>query len=208
MSLTTTFIETQFPTDISYGSQGGSGFSTTVFEATSGFEQRNINWSISRAKYDISHGIKKKDQMDVVVEFFMAMRGKAYAFRYKDWADYQIANQQIGVGDGTNRSFQLIKVYKDPLGLQSFTRTIKKPVNGTLTSVLVNGGPDSNFTLDYTTGIVTFNLGHTPTAGQVISIGYIEFDVPVRFNIDELNVRQDFFQVESWEGIQLIEVRL
>jgi uncharacterized protein (TIGR02217 family) len=208
MSLTTTFIETQFPANISYGSQGGSGFNTTVFEATSGFEQRNINWSTSRAKYDVSHGIKTKDDMTVIVDFFMAMRGKAYAFRYKDWADFQIANQQIGTGDGANRVFQLIKVYADPLALQSFTRTIKKPVNGSLTTVLVAGAPTTQFVLDYTTGILTFNVGHAPTAGQSVVIGYIEFDVPVRFNVDELNIRQDFFQVESWEGIQIIEVKL
>lgn len=208
MSLITTFIETQFPPEISYGSSGGSGFSTTIFEATSGFEQRNINWSMSRAKYDISHGIKTKADMDTIVEFFMAMRGKAYAFRYKDWADFEIANQQIGVGDGTTASFQLVKTYTDPLALQSFTRTIKKPVNGTLTSILVAGAPETHFTLDYTTGIVTFAGGHIPTAGQSIVVVYIQFDVPVRFGTDELNVRQDFFQVESWEGIKIIEVKL
>lgn len=208
MSLVTTFIETQFPPDISYNSQGGSGFNTTVFEATSGFEQRNINWSASRAKYDVAHGIKHKSDMDIIVDFFMAMRGKAYAFRYKDWGDFQIANQEIGVGDGTTVAFQLIKVYSDPLALQTFTRTIKKPVNGSLTSVLVAGAPNTNFTLDYTTGILTFTAGHAPTVGQTVVIAYIEFDVPVRFDTDDLTVRQDFYQVESWEGIQLIEVRL
>ena len=82
MTTTSTFVETQFPPDISYGSSGGSGFSTTVFTTEGGWEQRNINWSMTRAEYDVSQGIKSRSDMDVLVQFFMAMKGKAYAFRF------------------------------------------------------------------------------------------------------------------------------
>jgi uncharacterized protein (TIGR02217 family) len=212
---TSTFIETQFPPDISYGSSGGSGFKTTVFESDSGWEQRNVNWSQQRGRWDAAQAIKTKTDMDTIVEFFMAMQGKAYAFRWKDWADYQIANQQIGVGnstDGTNgtATFQLVKTYSDPNNLQTFTRIIKKPVSGTITQLLVAGSPVTSptaYSLDTTTGIFTFTAGHVPTTGQSIVVTYIEFDVPARFDIDELNIRQDFYLVESWEGIKIIEVR-
>jgi len=206
MTTTSTFVETQFPPDISYGSSGGSGFSTTVFTTEGGWEQRNINWSMTRAEYDVSQGIKSRSDMDVLVQFFMAMKGKAYAFRFKDWADYYIANQELAVGDGTTTAFQLIKVYTDPLGLSSFTRTIAKPVTGTLTTVLIAGVPTTAFTVDYTTGMFTFATA--PAATHPIVVSYIEFDTPVRFDIDKLNVRQDFWEVESWEGIRLIEVRI
>jgi uncharacterized protein (TIGR02217 family) len=204
--MTSTFIETQFPPDISYGSKGGSGFSTTVFETTSGYEQRNVNWSNSRAKYDISYGIRYTTDITTVVNFFMAMQGKAYAFRFKDWADYQITNQQIGLGDGTTTTFQLGKTYSDPLNQQSFTRTIMKPVSGTLTTVTVGGTPTTAFSLDYTTGIFTFSSA--PAATHPVVVEYVEFDTPCRFDTDNLSISQDFWNVESWENIPVIEVKL
>ena len=209
--MTVTFIETQFPPDISYKSKGGSGFSTTIFETTAGFEQRNINWSKSKGKWDISYGIKNLDQMNLVIEMFMAVQGKAIAFRFKDWGDYQIGNQQIGVGDGTTASFQIVKVYTDANSHTSFTRIINKPVNGTLQTLTVAGTPKTegtHFNIDYTTGIVTFTSGNIPTSSQIILITYIEFDVPARFDTDELDISQEFFEVESWDNIPIVEVRL
>lgn len=206
--MTSTFVEQQFPSDISYGSKGGSGFSTSVFETTSGYEQRNINWSKSRGEWDISYGVRDKGDMDAVVNFFMAMQGKAYAFRFKDWADYQITNQQIGTGDGTTLAFQLVKVYG--VGTQTYVRTIKKPVSGTMLAILVNGAPASvsNYSVDYTTGIITFAAGHAPGAGYAVVVTYCEFDIPARFDTDKLDVSQDHFNAEQWQGIKISEVRL
>jgi uncharacterized protein (TIGR02217 family) len=205
--MTSTFVETQFPPDISYGSKGGSGFSTTIFETTAGYEQRNINWANSRAKYDISYGIRDVSDITTVVNFFMAMQGKAFGFRFKDWADYQITNQQIGVGDGSTVSFQLGKTYTDPLSLRSYTRTIKKPVVGTIGEVTVSGaGAPGGYALDYTTGILT--LSEAPASGAPVAVAYIEFDVPCRFDTDNLGISQDFWNVESWENIPITEIKL
>lgn len=209
MTVTSTFVETQFPTDISYGSTGGSAFNTTIFEASSGWEQRNINWSVSKAKYDVSYSIKSKSQMDALVNFFMAMNGRAYSFRFKDWGDYQIANQVIGTGNSVATTFQLVKSYG--VGSRVFTRTIKKPVANTVTYVTVGGtvipqgSGAGKYTLDTTTGIFTF--GTPPTVGLPIVVQYIEFDVPVRFDVDELNLKQEFWTYESWDGIRLVETR-
>lgn len=209
--MTVSFIETQFPADISYGSKGGSGFNTTIFETTSGFEQRNINWSKSKGKWDVSYGIKNRAQMDDVIQMFMACQGKAVAFRFKDWADYYVANQEIGIGDGTTAAFFIVKVYADANTQTTFLRFIAKPVQGTLQAVLVNGAPKTegtHFDIDYTTGILTFRAGNIPTTGQAIVITYIEFDVPARFDTDDLDVKQDFWEVESWDTIPIVEVRL
>ncbi|MBY0355033.1 MAG: DUF2460 domain-containing protein, partial [Rickettsiales bacterium] len=71
------FVEIQFPADISYGSSGGPTFSTDVIEAFSGFEQRNINWSAARARYNVAHGVKTQSQLDELIAFFRARQGKA-----------------------------------------------------------------------------------------------------------------------------------
>lgn len=54
------FHEVRFPTDISYGSNGGPGFLTNILELASGHEQRNIEWSLAKAKYDVQYGIKTR----------------------------------------------------------------------------------------------------------------------------------------------------
>jgi uncharacterized protein (TIGR02217 family) len=45
------FVEVQFPSDISYGATGGPMFLTDVVATVSGHEQRNSKWSQARARY-------------------------------------------------------------------------------------------------------------------------------------------------------------
>lgn len=203
---TPAFIEERLPTHISYGSSGGPGFLTSVFTAASGDEQRNRNWSKARAKYDISYGITDKADMDAVIAFFMNVGGRVTGFRFKDWADYQIENQLIGVGDGSTTAFQLIKTYT--VGSYSYERPIKKPVDGTMTGVTVNSVAvveDTDFTVDYTTGILTFNSA--PPSSHDIEVASCEFDVPVRFDVDELPVVHEAWLAESLSSIPLVELR-
>ena len=206
-NLTNIFVETRFMEDISYNSQGGPKFSTNIFVSSSGREQRNINWSQARAEYDVSHGIKTKADMDDILQFFYAMRGRAYGFRYKDWSDFEMFSQQIALGDGVTTIFQIVKTYTDPNNIQTYVRTIKKPVNGSLTALLINGVPlMSGYTIDYTTGLITFSVA--PIMSATIVIAYLQFDTPVRFDTDVAAIRFDFYLVESWESIKLVEVRL
>ncbi len=58
------FHEIRFPDDIAFGSSGGPEYSTDIVETFSGHEQRNINWSQSRAKYNATHGVKTPEQLD------------------------------------------------------------------------------------------------------------------------------------------------
>ena len=208
-SVTSTFCDVQFPTDISYGSKGGSGFSTNIFTTTAGFEQRNINWQRSKGRWDVSYGIKTVDQMNELIAFFMAMQGRAFAFRFKDWADYQIVNTTIGTGDGTTTGFALSKTYTvtGPGGTTyGYTRPILKPVAGSLSGVLVNGVPDTGATVDPTTGLITPST--VPGSGHGIFVTYAEFDVPCRFDTDTLDIVQDFWEVESFNSIPIVEVRI
>lgn len=203
----TQFVEQRFPSDISYGSKGGPGFSTTVFTADSGAEQRNINWQDARARYDVSHGIRDKTDMDTVLAFFYNMKGRAIGFRYKDWADYQLVSQQIGVGDGADATWQIIKTYV--VGSETYTRDIKKIVAASV-SVTVNSVlkvETTDYTLDYNTGIITFGGGDIPGVGETIVVS-CEFDVPVRFDTDEMEITQEAFLLETWDSIQLVELKL
>lgn len=188
------FIETRFPTDISYGASGGPGFQTDVVAVNSGFEQRNAAWQDSRCAYDVAHGLKTQAQLDTLIAFFRVMKGRANGFRFKDWSDYQVAT---GAGlftaiDATH--FQMIKRYIT-VG-NNHDREINKPVSGT---VVVTGGTVSG--IDYTTGIVTMSSG-TPTAWTG------EFDVPVRFDTDQMKISIENVGAYTWGGIPIVEIRI
>lgn len=194
------FHEILFPEDISYGSSGGPGFNTTILELASGHEQRNINWSEQKATYEASHGVKTRAQMEELIDFFYARWGKAYGFRFKDWADFQCVDEQIGIGDGATTVFQMIKVY-EPAGFP-FTRTIRKLNPGT-TVVQVNG-VNAAFTSDDNSGLIT--LTGAPAAGAVITAS-CEFHVPVRFDIDDMKITHDAFETMSWPSIPIVEIK-
>lgn len=198
------FHDVLFPESISYGSSGGPGFNTTVIELASGHEQRNINWKEQRATYDASHGVKTREQMEELQDFFYARRGKAYGFRFKDWMDYQLFDQVIGTGDGLKKTFQIIKRY-EPETAFFFDRPIRKPVNGSV--ILSRAGVviSTGFTIDYSTGIVTFSAA--PANGAEIKIVEAEFHVPVRFDIDDMKITHDDWEQMSWPSIPLVEVK-
>jgi uncharacterized protein (TIGR02217 family) len=206
------FHEILFPADISYGSAGGPKFKTTVFTADSGYEQRNIDWSQTRAEYDVSHGIKSQEQMDLLTAFFYARRAKAYGFRFKDWNDYQIKQQVIGTGDGVTKTFQIIKTYtsaQDESGESySYTRTIAKinwdTISGVTVGVAVKTAP-TDYAVNHNTGEITFVVA--PPVGAQVKIGAGEFHVPVRFDTDHLDAAHEFWMTQSWNSIPLVEVR-
>lgn len=196
------FDEVRFPETISYGSSGGPQFNTTVLELSSGYEQRNVNWVAARARYNVAHGIRSRADMDTLIAFFRARQGRARGFRFKDWSDYTITSQTIGTANGVLQQFQIIKDYTS--GSQTYTRTITKPVSGSL-AFTVNGGAPGLNTVNYNTGVITFSSA--PPAGDIV-VTSCEFDVPVRFDIDRMDVQHDFWETQSWPNIDLVEVRL
>lgn len=197
------FHEVQFPPDIAYGSSGGPVYSTDVVMTAGGYEQRNSNWQAARARYNVAHGVKTQAQLDELIAFFRARKGRAYGFRFKDWSDYEAAAQSLGTGNGVISQFQLIKHYVS--GGVSETRLITKPVAGSVV-IFVNGAAQaSGWSVNSATGLVTFSS--PPANGAVIRADFA-FDVPVRFDTDQLSARIDDYGVHSWGDIPLVEVRL
>src|SRR5919106_1773044 len=105
------FHEVRFPDNIAYGATGGPEFATTVVATSAGHEKRNVNWAEARGRWDVASGLKKQAQIDELIAFFRARRGKAYGFRFKDWTDYKATGQLLGTGDGFQTQFQLVKHY-------------------------------------------------------------------------------------------------
>lgn len=192
------FHNVRFPEDISYGSSGGPGFKTTVIDLASGHEQRNIDWSLARATYDAQHGVKSREQMEDILEFFFARRGKAYGFRFKDWMDYTIVRQSLGVAATT--ATQTFKRY-EPLTAYYYDRPILKIVPGTVSWWANNIAQDPS-KVNTDTGLINT----TGMIGQTIEI-QCEFDVPVRFDTDEIQITHDDWEQMSWPSIPLLELK-
>ncbi|WP_299361145.1 DUF2460 domain-containing protein [uncultured Paracoccus sp.] len=89
-------------------------------------------------------------------------------------------------------------------GAQSWTRAIAKPVAGTVRIALGGVEQPSGWSVDTATGVVTFAAA--PGSGVAITAGF-EFDVPVRFDTDALDVTLDLERLGSITSIPLLELR-
>lgn len=207
------FHEVRFPVALSFGSSGGPERRTEVVTLASGFEHRSTHWAHGRRRYDAGMGVRSLDDIDAVLTFFEARRGRLFGFRWRDWADHKSCRPSaqpdhgdcaLGVGDGQAVGFQLVKSY--PSGGETYLRPIAKPVTG---SVLVAVGGfalhPGQFTVDTTTGLVV--LSSPPGPGVVVSAGF-EFDVPVRFDTDRIEVNLAAFEAGAIPSIPVVEVRV
>jgi uncharacterized protein (TIGR02217 family) len=193
------FNEIRLPTDIAYGAVGGPEFFTDVVTTSNGVEHRNINWNLPRNRYNLAPAIKTKEQLESLLNFFRLCKGKAIAFRFKDWADFTIAKQQIAMADGKTQNFQLVKIYK--IGEVKIVRKITKPVKETI-KIFINDSL-ADFSINHL-GVVSFT--EPPDEGDIIKAAG-EFDVPVRFDTDYLATTLENYGAYSHQEIPLIEVK-
>ena len=208
------FHEIRFPASLSFGSTGGPERKTEIVTLANGFEERNTPWAHSRRRYDAGLGMRSLEDVETLIAFFEARRGALFGFRWKDWADYrsgpvlvepEVDDQVIGVGTGSDAVFQLQKTYRS--GDEVYTRPITKPVEGTV-KVAVAGAPKVSgldCTIDPATGQVTFTDPPEPDA--VITAGF-EFDVPVRFDTDGIQVSVASFRAGEVPNVPVVEVRI
>lgn len=215
------FHEVRFPDKLSYGSRGGPGFSTAIVEVDSGAEQRVARWSDARRRYNVAYGVKSRKDLAELIEFYVARQGPAYGFRFKDFLDYASTDEgfvdagasivvtptdeQLGFGDNSEKDFQLVKRYVS--GPTTRVRNITKPVSGTVRVSLDDVEQVSGWTVDTTTGVVTFTTA--PGSGVEVKAGF-EFDVPVRFGeaLDtKLAPALTAFDVGGLQDVPLVEIR-
>jgi uncharacterized protein (TIGR02217 family) len=208
------FHEIRFPANLSFGALGGPERRTEIVALANGHEERNTPWEHSRRRYDAGMGLRSLDDLETLIAFFEARRGRLHAFRWKDWADWKSSrpsmpttplDQRLGFGDGVVTTFQLRKRYLS--GDADYYRPIRKPVLGTITVAIADDPKvqGSEFDVDAETGIVTFVTA--PDIGALVTAGF-EFDVPVRFDTDRIAVSLASFNAGEVPDVPVIEVRL
>lgn len=210
------FHEVRFPTDISLGASGGPERRTDVVMLGSGREERNSRWKDSRRSYNAGYGVRSLNDLHAVISFFEERRGRLHGFRWRDPSDWkscppeavpQATDYGLGLGDGATATFQLRKAYGS--GSTEWVREIRKPVAGTVI-VAVDGAlktEGTDFTVDAASGTVTFEPASVPATGAAVTAGF-EFDVPVRFDTDKLEVDIRGFRHGAIPSIPIVEIRI
>jgi uncharacterized protein (TIGR02217 family) len=179
-----------FPDDISYNSVGSTRFATDVVVVDSGDDQRVGRWDQPIMEYDVAYGVRTMEQLTALITFFRAMRGRLYAFNYRDHVDYTSSvavayearkappitakDQIIGTGDNATYQFQLTKTYAASSEAQ--VRTISRPEPGTV-MVAVNGTLSDLWDVDTNSGIVTFHTPLQKTFGDALTLGALLYGV-------------------------------
>lgn len=198
------FMEVEFPTDYSETSVFGPTFDVIGVDADSGQVKRIPQSTEGSSQFSIEHHIRTLTQAQTVLNFFHARRGRLIGFRAKDITDFTATNEFFGTGNNILTVFQLIKVYTS--GGFTQTKIITKPISGTILlyadDSLINSG---DYTIDYTTGLVTFDIA----PGDTVELTWTgEFDLPVRFDTDELDISVDGFEVYNVGSFGLTEIKI
>lgn len=214
MPLIPSFHEIRFPTGVAFRSRGGPERRVEVVTLGSGRETRNQRWTDSRRRYDAGYGVRSLADMHAVIDFFEERRGKLFGFRFRDRTDdASVASgaepgpldQALGTGDGATPTFQLAKTYG--AAHAPYVRAIAKPVEGSVRVAVagVEAAEGTDFSVDPASGVVTFLPGHEPAGGALVTAGF-RFDVPVRFDLDQLAIDLAAFEAGEIPSIPLVEI--
>ncbi len=196
------FHEIDFPLSLAFGAKGGPVRKTEIVTLANGREQRNARQKNSRRKYDAGIGVRSLDDLHILIKFFEARHGQLYGFRFRDPFDHESGEdgEVIGTGDGVNKTFQLVKHYSD--SEFGWVRKITKPVEGSV-RIAVSGQEIIGINTDITTGLVT--LDTAPLQDEIVK-AWFEFNVPVRFDSEQISATLEGFGAGKTISVPLVEI--
>jgi uncharacterized protein (TIGR02217 family) len=204
------FDDVPFPLAIGRKASVSPVFSTQTVETFSGREQRSSDWADARMRFDAGPGVRSEADLAALIAFFRARRGAARGFRFTDPYDHHSADwgraispidQRIGIGDGTETGFQLVKYYGE--GADPQERRITRPVAGSIRIAVDGVERRSGWQLD---GLGEILFDAPPAEGAVVTAGFA-FDVPVRFEEDSLDIGAETYAAGDVSSVPLVEIR-
>ena len=149
--------------------------------------------------------------------FFEERRGRLYGFRWRDRADWKSCAPGETPGRGRPGDRDRRRRDGDVPAREDLWRapsrpisaTIAKPVAGTV-RVAVDGDEQAegaDFSRRRGDGVVTFLAGQFRRMGAVVTAGF-EFDVPVRFDTDRLDINLASFEAGEVPNVPVVEIRV
>lgn len=218
--------EQLFPVDVSFGSSGGPTIAADIARLASKSEKRNVRWSKPLKRFVVSYANKRDSEWAEILALWHLAEGNVHSFNMRDWSDWRSSKDQFRTstitatdcplkntvtgltqGDGSTTTFQARKRYTPTGSASSYDKDVVKLQAGSLL-VAVNGIETALYSVDVTTGIVTFNTA--PANGLATTWGGL-FYTPVRFDLPgdaDLMASLDNDKLVSGVNIPLVEVVL
>lgn len=174
-----------------------SGFKTQVHETASGREYRSALMVYPRDRYTLQYEFLRDrnatDEMRTLLGFYRSRRGAYDSFLLNDPDDNAVSAQAFGTGDGTTKTFQLVRT------LGGFVEPVYD-LNGAPAIYKAGVLQGSGYTVS-ATGAVTFTTA--PAAGAVLTWTG-SYYWRVRFVKDDLELEK--FMNELWSGTLELKV--
>lgn len=212
-----TFYRAKLPGCFSAGTAATPVSVVDVVRGPTGAEKRRSKRSTPMRRFNIGQNIRNLEDVYDVIEFFEVMNGPEHSFMVRNMLDYKsgapdvdvsMLDADIGTGDGSTTVFQLKKQYRivdeDAIGW-SVERNVYLPEDNTVL-IAVNGVLQTeitHYTIDYSTGLVTFV---SPPGNTLPVTAGFQYYYKVRFDTNELDQSIEAFSVGSTPNIPLVEV--
>lgn len=176
-------------------------FSTKIQTSASGFETRIALWATPIWHFTLNYEMLRDDatnnELKQLMGFFLQRQGQFEPFNYTDPTDNTVTGQNIGAGDGSTKTFQLIRA------LGGFVEPIKA-INGTPTIYIDGAAQGSGWTVS-STGLITFTAA--PTAGAIITADFAYY-FRVRFTMDKAEFERWAYNLWQLQTCELVSVKV
>ncbi|MAP96627.1 MAG: glycoside hydrolase family 24 [Ponticaulis sp.] len=197
--------DVRFELPLGFQTSGGPEWRSEIVTLASGGEVRNALWSRPLRRWQVMGvPLNASDAWDLF-RFFNARSGAHQGFRFRDPFNWKTNldevtpfDQAIGTGDGVTTDFQL--VFDDG---GSAPLIVTRPVTESV-QIGVDGSEASGFSVNGEAGVVSFTM--PPADGAVLTAGF-EFDLPVRFETDRLELGQPTPGSFQLTRLALVEIR-
>lgn len=212
------FIDLRAPADMAdYPCNASPRWSDRVTLADSGDTLVKPRWDHPLYRFTMPEAIRDQTSFEAVRDHWLIMRGPAFTWPFANPLDFascdltddrkaspSALDQVIGVGNGFQSGFQLVKRYAR--GSQHYDRPVTLPIPETV-KVSVGGvpWPHQHYSVSRRGGVVTFD--RPPALGQIIRAGFL-FEHEVRFDGDDgFEAIQQSFAASGFGAVTLMEVR-
>jgi len=178
-------------------------FKTLTQEAVSGKENRAALWVYPRWRWTLSFNFLRDDsnnEFRTLLGFWLARQGAYDSFLFDDVDDDNVVDQRIGLGNGSNLSFPLVR------SMGGFIEPVQAVNASIVATVKVNGATQAFGTqwgwIFGTWGPygIQFTPGNAPASGAAVTASF-SYYWPVRFLADDVEFSK--FMNRLWENRKL-----
>lgn len=177
---------------------------TVVQQALSGMETRVARQTYPRWQWELTYNVLRSNasygELQQLAGFFNERQGKFDTFLYQDADDNNVTGQSIATGDGSTKTFQLIRSFG------GFIEPVLAP--HAVSNVYVNSVAQSGVTVNSwgSTSPGTITLTTAPASGAIITADF-SFYFPVRMTADSVSFNMFLSQYYKAKKFSFVSVK-